>query len=408
MDAQLYRQGENTLADFGALQLSSAFQPIFSLAHRRIVGYEGLLRAQTGKGLSLPPLTVFAEAESEAEKVHLDRLCRNLHLHNFTRFSNSDSWLFLNINPEVMVRGHHFGSFFAELLERHRMPPQRIVVEILEGQIYDEEALSEAVNFYRGLGCVIAIDDFGAGHSNFDRIWRIAPDIVKLDRSIIAQAATTARVKRVLPKLIQLLHESGSLTLIEGIENEEEAMIGINAGVDMVQGYYFGRPAAAASLTRHDAALMNRLCSRLDAYAQAERKQDDALLTPYRTAFLLACAQVQEGETTPRQASAALLRLPRTERIFMLDQQGRQIGENISSETARPQDQRFRPLLDVNGATWSRRSYFRNAVAQPGKLHVSRPYLSIIGSTSCVSLSMAFEIDGALHVLCCDLDWASA
>ncbi|MHB9119838.1 MAG: sensor domain-containing phosphodiesterase, partial [Burkholderiales bacterium] len=339
--------------------------------------------------------------------IHIDRLCRSLHLHNFARLSDPASWLFLNINPEVMVRGHRFGSFFAELLEQHQISPQRIVVEILEGQIHDEEALSEAVNFYRGLGCVIAIDDFGAGHSNFDRIWRIAPDIVKLDRSMIAQAATTPRVKRVLPKLIQLLHESGSLTLIEGVENEEEAMISINAGVDMVQGYYFGRPAEAASMARHDPALMNRLCNRLDAYAQAERKHDEALLAPYCQAFLLACAHVQESETTPRQASAPLLRLPRTERIFMLDREGHQIGENISGETARPQDRRFRPLLEAKGAVWSRRSYFRQALEQPGKLHVSRPYLSIAGSTSCVTLSIAFKLKDTLHVLCCDLDWDS-
>lgn len=160
-------------------------------------------------------------------------------------------------------------------------------------------------------------------------------------------------------------------------------------------------------MVRHDPTLMNRLCNRLDAYAHAELKHDEALLAPYSKAFLSACAQMQAGETTPQQASAPLLRLPRTERIFMLDQEGRQIGANISSATACPQDPRFRPLLDADGATWSRRSYFRHAVAQPDKLHVSRPYLSIAGSASCVSLSMAFKAGDTLQVLCCDLDWNS-
>lgn len=74
-------------------------------------------------------------------------------------------------------------NIFKYLLQRYQIPAARVVVETIEGAIADEGQLSESVQFYKNLGCLVAIDDFGAGHSNIERIWRLVPDIVKLDRS---------------------------------------------------------------------------------------------------------------------------------------------------------------------------------------------------------------------------------
>ena len=65
------------------LRLTSHFQPIFSLVHKRPVGYEALLRAQDATGKNIPPLAIFNRVRGEEETVFLDRLCRNLHLRNF-------------------------------------------------------------------------------------------------------------------------------------------------------------------------------------------------------------------------------------------------------------------------------------------------------------------------------------
>ena len=155
---------------FQDYRLASAFQPIFSLSHRSPVGYGALCRARSGNGLAVPPLVLFGQVQSESENVLLDRLCRAVHVQNFSAFADNKSWIFLNVNPLVTVVGKSYGSFFKNMLEHNKISLNQVVIEILEQNIRDESTLSAAVNYYKDLGCLAAIDDFGAAHFNFDRI----------------------------------------------------------------------------------------------------------------------------------------------------------------------------------------------------------------------------------------------
>jgi EAL domain-containing protein (putative c-di-GMP-specific phosphodiesterase class I) len=385
------------------LHLRSAFQPIFSLCHCRIVGYEGLLRAYTAQGVDIPPYQVFANARSEPEIVHLDRLSRALHLRNFTRQQSQHDWLFLNVNPRVIVQGKYYGSFFKDLLAHYQVPPSRIVVEIIEGAIEDEEQLSESVNFYKELGCLVAIDDFGAGHSNFERIWRLAPDIVKLDRSMILQASEKPTARRVLPGIISLIHEAGSLALIEGIENKREAMIAMDTDVDLVQGYYFAEPSPD---------LMEDLRSKQigklfrDYSAVAPQQTRREKLSLCSAEFAEAAARLQAGFTFS-QACDALLKIEGADRCYLLNQQGIQIGASlIAPRRGNPMgDARYQPMADGTGANWVRRPYLQRALQHPRELQVTRPYLSIATGRLCVTVSIAIHVMGQLQVLCYDIDW---
>lgn len=224
--------------------LHSAFQPIVSLSQCRNVGYEALVRATRCDGGTLTPQALFAQVRDEAELVYLDRLCRALHICNFGSAGDAESLIFLNVNPLVSIRGRHYGNFFEEFLAQVGLPPERVVVEILEDSVLDDRQLADSIAFYRDRGCRVAIDDFGAGHSNFGRIWQIKPNIVKLDRSALVFARADPAVRRVLPSLVGILQDAGCLVLVEGIEDEFEAMLAMECGADLAQGYYFGRPAS--------------------------------------------------------------------------------------------------------------------------------------------------------------------
>ena len=232
---------------FNDISIRSAFQPIFSLVHSRMVGAEGLIRCKDAVGQAISPLVVLNQSKlNESDAVLLDRLCRYLHIRNFISHVADTHWIFLNVSAQTIIAGRNYGAYFSELLREMDFPAHRVVIEILEDNIHDELKLSRAVDYYRDLGCVIAIDDFGAGHSNFNRVWEMRPDIVKLDRSLVVRASTDSRTRRALPNLVKLLHESGCLVLMEGIELESEAVVAMGAGVDMVQGYYFARPSLDA------------------------------------------------------------------------------------------------------------------------------------------------------------------
>ena len=397
-------QGELTTARFNNYTLTSAFQPIYSLSHERVIAYEALVRGKQGQE-TISPWEIFSSADGFEQTVELDRLCRTIHLHNYQRHIDQEAWLFLNINPQVVIGGRNYGSFFRELLDSTGIPPERIVVEILEHAIDDEQLLAETVNYYREMGCLIALDDFGSGHSNFERIIRLRPDIVKLDTAMIRQAGDNVIARRIMPNLIAMLHEAGCLVLMEGVETQEEALIALECNVDFVQGFYFAKPAAPQRLEAQQCrqfSHLNRLYKEQFDQLTHQRERD---LTHYRHHFAQAAAFYAAGIEL-EIACQQLLGLPRVQRCYVLNKMGSQLGDNLYPPNHNAlQNIRFQPLADTRGANWNRKPYFRNAIVHPGKVKVTRPYLSISGVEMCVTLSICIELEEELQVICCDLSY---
>src|SRR5215204_4807456 len=97
-------------ARFQDYRIQSAYQPIFSFAHGRPVGYEALARARTTAG-PVSPGELFGAARTLEEAVFLDRLLRALHVANFVGFDFDNGWLFLNISPATVINGRVWGPF---------------------------------------------------------------------------------------------------------------------------------------------------------------------------------------------------------------------------------------------------------------------------------------------------------
>ena len=92
-----------------------------------------------------------------------------------------------------------------------------MVLELVETASDNPAALLEFILKAKAHGFQIAIDDFGMGDSNFERLWRINPLIVKLDRSLLVNAENNSRARMLLESLVKMIRESGSLVLLEGI-----------------------------------------------------------------------------------------------------------------------------------------------------------------------------------------------
>ncbi len=402
-DEALRTEDGRWVAGFAGLTLASAYQPIFSPAHRRMVGAEALLRARRPDGTPVSPLEVFGMPRSDTETIYLDRLTRLLNVRNFVDQADAAGWLFLNINPVVVVAGRRHGTFSRELFERCGVSPHRVVIEILESSVQNEADLAEAVGYYRELGCLIAIDDFGTGHSNLERIWRLRPDIVKLDRSLLVQAAQDRDLRLTMPGLVGLLHQAGCLVLAEGVETRAEAEIVMQADVDLVQGYYFARPAAGLPAPGPFDALFATLWSDYKAGIATAIARQREQLGAYMNAVGYASVLLEGGRPLT-QAVQGFLALPLSERCYLLDQNGLQIGGNlVAGHAGQALDRRYAPLADPAGADWSRRHYFRRALERPGKIQVTRPYFSITGAKQCITISVSLRQHGQFRVLCGDL-----
>jgi EAL domain-containing protein (putative c-di-GMP-specific phosphodiesterase class I) len=389
------------------LRLHTALQPVISLAHGKPVGHEALLRAVDGAGVALPPRQALGVLEERLGAASVEAECRDLHVGTFSSMQ-LPGWLFLNVSPHVVAEPRSVAAAYASFLAEASLPAHRIVVEILETSAYDECRLAEAVACFRDLGCLVAIDDFGAGHSNFERIWRIRPDIVKLDRSMVEQASENPLVRRILPGLVSLLHEAECLVVLEGIETEEQALVAMESDADFVQGYYFAEPSVKSpdfSLLR---ARLDALGEKFRGMVAQKTDQDRGSIDAYSSAFL-ACAETLRKGKSLGNACAEFLQMRGVERAYLLDQDGVQIGINVESgHLQQTADRRFDPCADGTGANWFRRPYFRRAIRAPHTVQVSRPYLSIRDAKTCVTLSIAVVDDASCRVLCADLDLAAA
>ncbi|MDP5239442.1 EAL domain-containing protein [Uliginosibacterium sp. 31-16] len=384
-------------------RLSSAFQPIVSFSHSRIVAHEALLRAVAPSGRPVSPPELFGSLETTEDVLRLDRTSRMMHILNVC---DSPGWFFLNLHPEL------FGS----LLNKDSLPiaqaigefvgvsPSQFVIELVEEEITDHIHFEEGVAALRALGLGVALDDFGAGHSNFDRVWKIRPDVVKLDRSFAARAEADRSVRRLLPQIVGILHEAGTLVLLEGIETLEQARIAMDSNIDFGQGWYFARPAPAPLqdplvLKPTLDAVWDQQSKRADQAWDARRR----IMAPYLEAISCTAQRIAEGASL-EDAADAYLGLPHVACLYMLDDAGLQVGRNLNAPTT----SRRRVTLGLghmSGARWSRRAYFIRAMHDPGKPQSTRPYLSVATGNICVTVSIQVEVDGRPFVVCGDVDW---
>ncbi|WP_434632429.1 sensor domain-containing phosphodiesterase [Chromobacterium sp. CV08] len=391
-----------TVFEHAGLKIGSHFQPVYSLAHRRSIGVEALLRAEQGN-TALSPAEAFYTAVSPERRHQLDLAVCQAHIQRFNALqSGKPRWLFLNIDAASLSRPDR-AMALVNNIRQAGLPPHSVVLEVLEHVLEVDEALIEGVNILKNNGFMIAIDDFGVGHSNLERVCQLEPGLVKFDRQLLRNAIVQPRSRSLLTRLVRLMHEIGALVVVEGIETERDVLVAMDSGCDLIQGYFIAHPAEEPE---GDDIITPKLDERWDelmAHALLKRKLTRRQIELARQCFVQSAISLMQG--TPFDLAAKpMLSLPDVIRCFLLDSEGRQIGRNLSSrQSAASLDPRFAPLADTTGAVWSRRSYFQHAVDQPGVLYMSEPYLSMTDPRSCVTMSMAIEIDECMHVLCADL-----
>jgi EAL domain-containing protein (putative c-di-GMP-specific phosphodiesterase class I) len=406
--AGLTRDGEHWALAVGGLLMRSRFQPIYSLVHGRPVGHEALLRAEdasTARPIG-PPIALRGDG-SFADLLQRDRAARLVHALNFAEMAPPAHWLFFNMQPQVFVAAASLAhdKFQGALLARTGLKGHQLVLEVLEDAVPSDADFDRAARMARAAGCLIALDDFGAGHSNFDRVWRLQPEIVKLDRSLVLRAALDPQARRVVAQMVSLLHQCGALVLMEGVETPEEAFVALDVQADLVQGDLFATPAPSMVPADDAPQALSTVWKDYELRRSLEQRSYRERIRPYLSAIGYASALLTEGRTLA-EAVSAFLQLRGTELCYLLDRDGRQIG---ASEWAAQHQHRehpaFAPMRETEGGHCGRRPYYRRAMESVGKVQVTRPYRTLHGAHLCITVSVAFRSQAGLHVVCGDVRW---
>jgi diguanylate cyclase (GGDEF)-like protein len=221
------------------------FQPQVDLVTRQARGVEALLRWQhPERGLLAAGAFV-----QEAERSGLAKELRRFVLESSARCWRD--WNELGLTLEVSVNigpvdllDTSLPNEVAELLEVYGVPPWNLILEITERTlIADERRTHEVIGALRGLGVRLAMDDFGAGYSSLASLQRFPLQIVKLDRSLLANASAEPAASAILRGSIELAHAIGATVVAEGVETREQWDLVHALGCDIAQGYLVGYPA---------------------------------------------------------------------------------------------------------------------------------------------------------------------
>lgn len=437
VQSMLTEQSGRASGWFKDMEIKTVFQPAFSLPHKKAVGFEATLRGEDEDGSIIAPEAMFGPADNFSETCLLDLLGTTIHVHNFASSRSGRNLLFLNLHPEVFLDYAHSGPFLAALFEHYRIPRHRVVLDI-PAYLLKLERLDAVIEAYRALGCLISIDDLGVENADLDSVVRTAPDIVKIDHSVVASAVANESVRKTLLHAVSLLHEMGTLVLLEGVESKAEALMAIETDADFANGFYFGplcedvdefdEPGgvldnlwtsykekrgpghsreAMSRVSLDEETLHSSHIKKLRSTSPAEihRYRDER--RPFIAAIQQAGGLMQAGAGF-EAACADFLKLDGAIRCFLLGGGGGQIGPDLSGALSpTPQGMNFSGLIEHVDGDWSRRDYFRRAMQEPELVQVTRRYRSLGGYAHCVTFSIAVNVKGQPVVICGDVDWST-
>lgn len=231
-------------------QFTSYMQPIVDPSER-IVAYEFLLRP-VDWGIAFQPYELFETARKTGLHSFLDRSAR------ISAIETSAEWLpmgmkrFVNFLPSSIYDAEMCLSHTFNTIDKLQLDPKDFVFEVVETEkIEDIKHLQSIFEVYRSHGISVAMDDVGAGYSTLEQMVRLKPDYVKIDRSLIDHCDRSHAQQKQLEIITNMAHDFGAMVLAEGIERREEFHFCRDIGIELSQGYLFGKPAERPPLQPH-------------------------------------------------------------------------------------------------------------------------------------------------------------
>ncbi len=234
-----------------ARALETWFQPVVDAASEAVVGHECLVRAHHPEhGRVIMPGELIGWAREENLLFMFDRVCRETHIARAAASGAGTDHLFLiNFLPSVIYEPEFCLRTTVGAIEGTGLRPDQVVFEVVETEAIDNhDHLRDILCYYRNHGFGVALDDVGAGYSGLSLMADLDPDLIKIDRSVVARADQSEGHAEVCRAIIGLARSRGRRVLAEGVETASQCEFMRALGVDMMQGYYFGRPAAAPAI----------------------------------------------------------------------------------------------------------------------------------------------------------------
>ncbi|NWG45980.1 MAG: EAL domain-containing protein [Alphaproteobacteria bacterium] len=257
---------EDTLGRINSLRstltnraVSLRFQPIVSLNSRQILHFEALARIADGD--SAAPVIAFAEQLGMSEDFDM-LVCRMaIDLMQAARMRGQPVSLAVNLSAPA-VSSEIFVRVLREMTQALGEARSDLLFEITEtARIDNLEKVAGVVRALQGDGHHMCLDDFGVGEAGLTYLRALPVNFVKIDGSFAQNILACQRDQHLVQASAALAHRLGALTIAEMVEDEHTAQKLAELGIDLAQGYFFGRPQESIQAAR---ALEMRILRRED------------------------------------------------------------------------------------------------------------------------------------------------
>ena len=224
-------------------QIVPYLQPITDRTGR-VIGAEALVRWVHPERGMLSPADFVPVFEDNGMIAEMDRAIWRGVCEILTKLRETHPELFISIN--ISPKDFYFMDVTDEikgLVSEFGLQPEKLRLEITESAMMtDEEKHLKVINELKDAGFMVEMDDFGSGYSSLNMLKDMPLDVLKIDMKFLSRSTEETKTRRILQGIIDLAEDLGFVSLIEGVETEEQYHLLADMGCMLFQGYYIARP----------------------------------------------------------------------------------------------------------------------------------------------------------------------
>ena len=161
-----------------------------------------------------------------------------------TEWRETHPELFISVN--ISPKDFYFmdvAQKIKALISEFGLPPEKLRLEITESAMMtDEEKHLKVINELKDAGFLVEMDDFGSGYSSLNMLKDMPLDVLKIDMKFLSRSTEETKTRRILQGIVDLAEDLGFISLIEGVEAEEQYQMLADMGCMLFQGYFIARP----------------------------------------------------------------------------------------------------------------------------------------------------------------------
>lgn len=227
-------------------------QPILRVSDKKFRAAEALMRLEIN-GQKIPPDMFIRLAESRGF-IHTLTLCMVTKVCEFiSKYDSKYEFDAITINISATeLSDSRFFSDIMSVIKKYNIACNKIRLEITESEMFEKhDVVKLNVEKLRDAGIEFYLDDYGTGYSNLERMTSQNFMTIKFDKSIFYKSLSNKYTEEMLEAIIELVKKQGIVTLVEGVETEEQSSFAKEKGFEYIQGFAYARPVPIEELVEY-------------------------------------------------------------------------------------------------------------------------------------------------------------